>query len=654
MKQKAHITRIFGTNKDGDVLPDMWVDVERICVLSYRMETKETSYQNVNMYLNWHDDPDYPDYSPEQDAKVVRKICRPDEADLEDPEEWVPVRVISQVKFADADKTKQYTFAGSPFPDARRIVHYDTSIDDKARSWVDLEGRKAYVVAAADYEADKDSKDDGQYIEHQIINNYAANINEYTQSNGQDQKVRVYIEKRHPLIDDEADPAPDAKLEELGPEDLNPPYLLDPYQAIINVQLGGVVQDFLIGGVNLFVCSTDGKTFDLPPPPVASPGGYDSALITSAAYYGGVWVAATNEVKIYRSDDPEVFNWSAVFSSDHIHLSGNALVAAGKPKEAEQAVFVAAAPLDIDDDFTSVGVLVSNDKGITWSEVATYSNTKLLSLNFVNGQFFLGGARSDTDAFDAVGADGAVWVTLKAHPGFLAVSDDGQNWVTVPGLGIPLTIPPQELSGDPTRYAVPSVLGVAYDPKEERYVAVVQQPYSYPDPVSAIQTVSSHFSSYTSSNGRTWGDGNELSGSDAQFPIYFPTGQHSVAFGNGSFAAIGMSIKKYANDQFIRDDAQILSSADGSGWSATRITLPGEGGDNIPANVSIDWGAINYSKTARCFLAGGSGTHVFPPHGAVFSSEDGASWSSAYAPAGGFWGSTVNFIAVGRLPSSYR
>lgn len=634
--RKTHVVRILGTNKAGDVLDGMWLDVERIDEFTIRTQKTEVSNrrQEVRIRLKWRDNPKLADYEPEGNAATkskrmhkILKVSDPEAGNFENPDEWVPIRVSRILRFKDSSKIKQKHFkeAGQQGKQSgirkvvpRRIIHYDTNIDATADA-VFAKGAKAYVVKGEDYTRDGTSGDDGQYVEHDIILRLPRKDSKYLQSSGRDQETN-FRPKNQYLIDE----SKEAKLKDTGLNGINPPYRLDPFQTIINVQLAGV-QDFLIAGRNLFVASVDGTNFALVPPP---------GEVTGAAYYGGVWVVATNEPALYRSDDPKQFNWTKVWSGTGF-FNFNCLVAAGKPQKAKQPVFVAVSSASAGDAST---VLISIDKGKNWS-ATSWPGVRVTSLNFIKGQFFLGGARYDA------GIKGGCYLSASSSQGFLAVSDTGTTW-SVLGLGSAVEVIEEGFSG----FAVPCVLGVAYDPKAQQHIADVQQPHAFITS-DGLQEISSTFTSHRSTDGKAWSSGGGLSSSDTANVIASPTGQHSIAFGNGTFAATGQEVRHVTGtfEGPVKFGPQVLRSANGSAWKATNISLP-----NIDLSIpgaATDWGAINFSKSAKCFLAGGSGVKVFPPQAAILISENGASWSTAFTPGPN---TTVNVIAVGKLPSTYR
>ena len=257
---KVHITRILGTNKAGDILPDIWADVER--VENFTVATQlDGQYQEIVYKFRWRDDPDEEYYRAEDDRSedenltstetIVLKVCSPDESNLNDPGEWIPVRVIKRLRMLEGGEggMTSKNFLSDQLTDdlgvrLRRIYHYDTSMDDKAGAKFTTDPtRKAYVEKAYLYAKDDETKDEGQYIECEIVTHILKYENAHEGSSGADQKG--YVNFKNQYLIDESEPA---KLEELGNDDKNPPYRLDPFQNIINCSfIGGLAVEFFNG-----------------------------------------------------------------------------------------------------------------------------------------------------------------------------------------------------------------------------------------------------------------------------------------------------------------------------------------------------------------------------------------------------------------------
>ena len=261
--RKTHVARLTGTNSNGDVLEDVWVDVERIDQFEITTQTSlpqfniENQWQEVQINLLWRDDPNGDNYSPEDDLSSddeqngrvheIIKVCDPQNTDdLEHPDEWVPIKTIKHITMVQTgigDSQKRFVAeavdAKGRKVNPRRIYHYDANIDDDATAAFDA-GAKAYVVQGSDYQRDDSTKDEDQYAEHEVILHLLKNVNDETYSTGGDnQEVQLGLKNQY-LID-ESEPA---KLDEVGPNGWNPPYRLDPFQNIINCSFGGLAVEF--------------------------------------------------------------------------------------------------------------------------------------------------------------------------------------------------------------------------------------------------------------------------------------------------------------------------------------------------------------------------------------------------------------------------
>jgi hypothetical protein len=249
--RKTHVIRLAGTNKNGEVLQHMLLDIERIDITKSVSQAPDTQWQGVQRKLRWKDDPQADDYNPDGNParKIgILKVCLPDEADVNDPEEWWNVPVIKSLRSKSSDDGFQDRLRNN-LPDdtddvlnlarvvePRRIFHYDTNIDDAAQAAFDADPTlKAYVVQGAAYTRIESSKDDTQYLEQEIIRYFKPAANNLDVM-GQDQQVKLLNQY---LIDESAP----ATLAITGANGLNPPYRLDPYQTIVNVT-GGLAVEF--------------------------------------------------------------------------------------------------------------------------------------------------------------------------------------------------------------------------------------------------------------------------------------------------------------------------------------------------------------------------------------------------------------------------
>jgi len=264
ISRKTHITRLVGTNKNGDVLQDIWVDLERIEIAKSRTQTPDGVSQGLQRKFLWADDPDdgdtYNEDGPPSRITTIVKVCDVEnEVDPNDPEEWIPVRAIKALKASGGDGTGQNymdrlvneALQRASLTDARkvtvrRIVHYDTNIDDAAQKAFDADPtRKAYVVSGDQYQVDTTTKNKDQYVEHEIIEYLKHKTDEGTEEGGVTRGVQTKLLNDH--LVEQSDESTGAVV---GNNGINPPYRLDPYQNIVNVKFATLYLVVSLGGSN--------------------------------------------------------------------------------------------------------------------------------------------------------------------------------------------------------------------------------------------------------------------------------------------------------------------------------------------------------------------------------------------------------------------
>jgi hypothetical protein len=224
-------------------------------------------HQRLLAKFTWRDDPqdtsnknnyraeDNTDENEDGSSRstVVMKICSPEEEDYENPEEWIPVRCMSRIRMVESEEqahmsvkkflTKLLTSNRENRKVVyRRICHYDTSIDEDAQKAFDEDPTlKAYVAQAYHYARDDETKDEEQYVEVELLKEVMKRDNLHRMSGGSEQQT--FVKFKNQYLIDESD---DAKLdpEEMGENEMNPPYRLDPFQNIININLGGMAVEF--------------------------------------------------------------------------------------------------------------------------------------------------------------------------------------------------------------------------------------------------------------------------------------------------------------------------------------------------------------------------------------------------------------------------
>jgi hypothetical protein len=255
--RKTHVIRLVGTNANGDVLQDVWVDIERMDVIKAATQTRENNWQGHQRKLKWLDDPQGDDYFPEDQGNPARKIDTIKLYDVDSngvtdtPDEWIEVQVIRQMKSAGGNGSWQgYQHRhvndtdGSDSTTTRKFVaqrfyHYDTNIDDDAQAAFDGDPTlKAYVVQGSDYTIDPSTKDTDQWIEHEVLTSFKASGNMDSDS-WQGHQAKLLNQY---LIDMSVPASGDT-----GGDGTNPPFRLDPYQNIININFGALAVEFFNG-----------------------------------------------------------------------------------------------------------------------------------------------------------------------------------------------------------------------------------------------------------------------------------------------------------------------------------------------------------------------------------------------------------------------
>lgn len=262
--RKTHVIRILGTNKAGDILSDLFVDVERIDVAKTVTQTQETLYQGRQRKLLWNDDPDGGDGTGNPSRTTVDVKIFGQDQDINDPEEFIIVKAIKYMKIKRTSQGVQRKFLDDPSLDVRtsrivevrRISNCVTSIDDEAQAAFDNDAtRKVYVVPGSRYTLDLTTKDLTQYVEHEIVkylkgrgDNGQANLGQSFDQGKQTKVLNQYII-------DQSDPSPGT--DDLGLNGFNPPFRLDPFQTIVNVQLAPLDNTFVVVTTHGYIYTSD-------------------------------------------------------------------------------------------------------------------------------------------------------------------------------------------------------------------------------------------------------------------------------------------------------------------------------------------------------------------------------------------------------------
>lgn len=259
--RKTHVIRIAGTNANGDVLQNIWVDIERMDITKSVTQTKDSpNYQGHQRKFKWQDDPTADDYNPDgvpsQDTIII-KVCDPND-DLSDPSQWVPVRVRKLAKSTGGGQGVQDKFRDDPDEDdpdpttrvveVRRIAHYATNIDDAAQAAFDVDDTlTAFVVPGDQYQRDDTTEDPDQYLLHEVITSLKHMTNVQSETDGGTDTGRQTKLLNQYLIDESDAPHGDEPIGAIG---INPPYRLDPWQNIVNVKFKTLYLVVAVGADN--------------------------------------------------------------------------------------------------------------------------------------------------------------------------------------------------------------------------------------------------------------------------------------------------------------------------------------------------------------------------------------------------------------------
>lgn len=245
-KRKMHVTRIAGTNDSGEILDDVWVDVARIDEIILKTQDAlhflqfTNQFQEVALRLKWGDQDGRDDNVANRTLETL-KVCSPDEDDINNPAVWVEVPVIRKFDFVGGNVTTARRFLTRSLDsnrevEYRRVVHHDTNIDTDAQVAFES-GFKTYRVPDEQYVMDDGSKDDQDYVEVEVPTKISGRSTHHWVDTYEADLDTAWRFKNEFLIQ----ASDEAQFTEVGEFGFNPPYRLDPFQAIINVQFGKTV-----------------------------------------------------------------------------------------------------------------------------------------------------------------------------------------------------------------------------------------------------------------------------------------------------------------------------------------------------------------------------------------------------------------------------
>jgi len=263
--RRTHVIRIIGQNKAGDLLPDIWVDVERQDVIRTTYTDKATGqWQEEYIRLYWKDDPDSSDASWNKEHRLVGTlmVCSPDQ-DPADPDEFVAINCIIASAFNQSGQLiargiRSDSSNKTRLLSARRIYHRSTSIDDQARRAFESDStRKVYMVAGDRYllRMEDEEKDESQYLDACVFaQSWFGDFGDGFQGTLTGHHNTYLLD----ISDKSSDFIPDDNPNSIGPFGYNPPWVLDQFQNIVNCQFKTIyAQDLLICGYG----GTDGVSY---------------------------------------------------------------------------------------------------------------------------------------------------------------------------------------------------------------------------------------------------------------------------------------------------------------------------------------------------------------------------------------------------------
>jgi hypothetical protein len=244
--RKAHIKRIY---KNDDPETDMWVDIERLDELRFVSEINYPWQEKVWQFDWGSFDPNGTD----ADGNPIQLKTLQDPNDDSKPDDpgasviKVPVRNLVQVNEGRDFKWQGYKHYfindnsnNSRETHSRRVFHYDISQNY-------LDGNQNPPTDPQDYLNALGDKDNGQYIEVEILDRYWTTEHQGRDSHG-NVKPAIWQEKKwilnsstdSLLADLQGDTSFDSAVinPDAGPT-IDPPWRLDPLQNIVNVQWSG-------------------------------------------------------------------------------------------------------------------------------------------------------------------------------------------------------------------------------------------------------------------------------------------------------------------------------------------------------------------------------------------------------------------------------
>jgi hypothetical protein len=619
-QRRTHVKRFLAKTRgdDGEIVDvqGVWLDVQR----RETMQMEEGSgfeYQQTIVELQHYDDE-----SGEQPNKArvshILKVVPPDEDDPDNPSLWWEIEVSDEITVRDADVEIKRRFDNSKnnetrreHVELRRVSHSDTPYDD------DPKYDNGGIIQG--YEKTPDTKDEGQYLDVEIIRNFS--FDEF-QPNKRltppwEFSQRTDVKLNNDDLIEDSDPIPaDQNYED---DDINPPYRLDPFQNIVNMQYSPPERPVI--GRSLYVGT----------------GGDATSFTEVSNDKGESWETGFGD------------RTSTAASGLGLTVAGKGKhVVFGKPKDGAPC-FIRATIFDFGDpdhpDQKIQRGVSDGDGGLKWSTVATVpADGRVVGLSFAGKAFFVAYQDSDEKAFALVSFNGENFAKVRT---FSNVPSDNSQF--------------QDRGNNPDAEAQ----SVAYDPVNKRYCTTGQflRWYSFniadPSDDPFIDTIpDTNFMWATSSDGVKWSAGYDTSqcvGAINDPPrdksgIYCDPLYNSVAWGAGLFVAATAQKVQYTQDaqfgsvryQFYLK-CSVATSTDGQRW--TNTVLPGAiGQPSAPPLTKYDGisTGVVFVKTAGTdkngnpkgfFVVTGLETRFFAnpddnvQRSKVWTSPDGLSWT---------------------------
>jgi hypothetical protein len=273
--QVRHVKRIPGKAKSGAkviTVPGAWIDVERDDEV-ITQEGSGVDYQKTKTKLQWYLDDDGNEPNGKRKTHTLKVI--PTDADPEDPYLWWEIDANDAITVVDFDQKITRRFDNSKDntkrrarSKVRRVVHSDTPYDD------DPAYENGGVIR--DYQKTPDTKDPDQHLDVEIVGGYVFDdyrVDKHQTPPQFEHWQRTLAERDiDRLIEDTEEPADKSYAD----DEINPPYRLDPFQRIVNVQVGELDYQWVLavkpdtqvgGGFNpwpqpMRADAADGKTWN--------------------------------------------------------------------------------------------------------------------------------------------------------------------------------------------------------------------------------------------------------------------------------------------------------------------------------------------------------------------------------------------------------